>query len=152
GVAILVDADVDGAHIRTLLHTLFWRHMKPLVLAGKLYIAIAPLYQLQKKKGQKATYAYSDEERDEILSRWGREGVTIQRYKGLGEMNPGQLRETVFALGRNGVLNEHLLRVVVEDPKQTGQVMSTLMGSTVGPRKEWLLRTWAGEGQAKDEG
>ncbi len=153
GVAILVDADVDGAHIRTLLHTLFWRHMKNLVLAGKLYIAVAPLYQLTKKKGQKTTYAYSNADRDKILKQWGQEEVTIQRYKGLGEMNPSQLRETVFAVGQNGVLNEHLLQVVVADSKQTGQLMSTLMGSSVAPRKEWLLKTWAGEGQRmNDEG
>lgn len=150
GVAILVDADVDGAHIRTLLHTLFWRHMKPLVLAGKLYIAVAPLYQLS-KKGKGTVYAYTDAERDKILAQWGQEGVTIQRYKGLGEMNPAQLRETVFAVGRNGVLNEHILRVTVEDPKHTGQVMTTLMGATVAPRKTWLMNTWAGE-EAKDEG
>ena len=91
GVAILVDADVDGAHIRTLLHTLFWRHMRPLVQAGKLYVAVAPLYQL--KNGSKSAYAYSDKERDVILKKWGRDKVTIQRYKGLGEMNPSQLRE-----------------------------------------------------------
>ncbi len=144
GVAILVDADVDGAHIRTLLHTLFWRHMKPLVVAGKLYIATAPLYQLR-KKGQKATYVYSDAERDAILSKWGKEGVTIQRYKGLGEMNPAQLRETVFAVGPHGVFNQNLARVVVEDPQQTGQAMVTLMGSVVAPRKAWLMQTWAGE-------
>lgn len=150
GVAILVDADVDGAHIRTLLHTLFWRHMKPLVLAGKLYIAVAPLYQLS-KKGKGAVYAYADAERDRILAQWGQEGVTIQRYKGLGEMNPAQLRETVFAVDRNGVLNEHILRVTVEDPKHTGQVMTTLMGAAVAPRKAWLMTTWAGE-EAEDEG
>jgi DNA gyrase subunit B len=156
GVAILVDADVDGAHIRTLLHTLFWRHMKPLVQAGRLYIAVAPLYQLT--KGKKTRYAYSDEERDEILAEWGPGGVTIQRYKGLGEMNPAQLRETVFAIrpvkeGKgNVVLNEHLLRVTVDDPHRAGQIMATLMGSAVGPRKAWLLNTWAGEGENGNNG
>lgn len=146
GVAILVDADVDGAHIRTLLHTLFWRHMRPLVQAGKLYVAVAPLYQV--RKGKEARYAYSEEELEKLLANWGRQGVTIQRYKGLGEMNPDQLRQTVFAInsgGENPVLNEHLLRVVVEDAHYTSQTMSTLMGSTVAPRKSWLLRTWAGE-------
>jgi DNA gyrase subunit B len=157
GVAILVDADVDGAHIRTLLHTLFWRHMKPLVQAGRLYIAVAPLYQL--RKGKQTRYAYSDEERDEILDKWGRGGVTIQRYKGLGEMNPAQLRETVFTIqpvgkGKRKVLNEHLLRVTVEEPHRAGQVMATLMGSAVGPRKAWLMQTWAGEenGELADNG
>jgi DNA gyrase subunit B len=147
GVAIMTDADVDGAHIRTLLHTLFWRHMKPMVLAGKLFIALAPLYQL--RKGKETRYAYSDEERDEILARWGKDAVTIQRYKGLGEMNPEQLRETVFALnkteGANPVRNEHMLQVVVEDAHLAGQVMSILMSSEVGPRKSWLLDKWAGE-------
>jgi DNA gyrase subunit B len=147
GVAILTDADVDGAHIRTLLHTLFWRHMKPLVQAGKLYVAVAPLYQL--RKGKETRYAYSEEERDKLLARWGKEGVTIQRYKGLGEMNPEQLRETVFALnkreGANPVLNEHMLQVVVADPHQTGQLLSLLMSSEVAPRKRWLLERWSGE-------
>ncbi|MBI1877627.1 MAG: DNA topoisomerase IV subunit B [Chloroflexi bacterium] len=147
GVAIMTDADVDGAHIRTLLHTLFWRHMKPLVQAGKLYIAVAPLYQL--RKGKETRYAYSEEERDSILKKWGRDGVTLQRYKGLGEMNPEQLRETVFALnkaeGANPVINEHMLQVVVDDAHQAGQVMSVLMSSDVAPRKHWLLKKWAGE-------
>ncbi|GIK36975.1 MAG: DNA gyrase subunit B [Chloroflexota bacterium] len=150
GVAITVDADVDGAHIRTLLYTLFWRHMKPLVLAGKLYIAVAPLYQL--KKGKETRYAYSDEERNDLLQKWGKEGVTIQRYKGLGEMNPAQLRETIFAVnpvkeGENGsmVLNEHMVRVTVEDAHHTSQTMSVLMSNVVAPRKSWLLRVWAGE-------
>ncbi|GIK43518.1 MAG: DNA gyrase subunit B [Chloroflexota bacterium] len=147
GVAILTDADVDGSHIRTLLHTLFWRHLKPLVQAGKLYVAVAPLYQLH--KGKETRYAYSEEERDSILKKWGREGVTIQRYKGLGEMNPAQLRETVFALnkteGANPVINEHMLQVMVEDAHQAGHIMSVLMSSDVGPRKHWLLQKWAGE-------
>lgn len=150
GVAILVDADVHGAHIRTLLHTLFWRHMKPLVLTGKLHIAVAPLYQL--KRSKETRYAYSDEERDILLNKWGQDGVTIQRYKGLGEMNPAQLRETVFAVnpvkeGENGhlVLNEHIVRVMVDDPHHTSQTLGILMGSAVAPRKSWLLRAWAGE-------
>jgi DNA gyrase subunit B len=141
------DADVDGAHIRTLLHTLFWRHIKPLIQAGKLFIAVAPLYQLC--KGKETRYAYSDEERDALLTRWGKDGVTVQRYKGLGEMNPEQLRETVFALnkteGANPVINEHLQQVVVEDAHQAGHVMSVLMSSEVAPRKQWLLKKWAGE-------
>jgi DNA gyrase subunit B len=146
-VAILTDADVDGSHIRTLLHTLFWRHLKTLVQAGKLYVAVAPLYQLH--KGKETRYAYSDEERDKLMAKWGRDGVTIQRYKGLGEMNPAQLRETVFALnkteGANPVINEHMLQVVVEDAHQAGHIMSVLMSSDVGPRKHWLLEKWAGE-------
>jgi DNA gyrase subunit B len=121
--------------------------MKPLITAGKLYIAVAPLYQL--RKGKETRYAYSDEERDKLLAKWGKEGVTTQRYKGLGEMNPEQLRETVFALnkaeGANPVLNEHMLQVVVEDAHQAGQLLTLLMSSDVGPRKQWLLNKWAGE-------
>jgi DNA gyrase subunit B len=147
GIVILTDSDVDGSHIRTLLHTLFWRHLKALVQAGKLYIAVAPLYQL--RKGKETRYAYSEEERDAIITRWRKEGITIQRYKGLGEMNPEQLRETVFALnksdGANPVMNEHLLQVVVDDAHQAGHVMSVLMSSDVAPRKQWLLKKWAGE-------
>ncbi len=149
-VAILVDADVDGAHIRTLLHTLFWRHMKPLVMAGKLYIAMAPLYQL--RKGKKAEYVYNDQELDRLLAKWGKDGVTIQRYKGLGEMNPAQLRETVFAVGDNGPFNEHLVQVRIDDDlPRINQVISTLMGSQVAPRREWLLNTWAGEDSRQQE-
>ena len=92
-----------------------------------------------------------DEERDEILARWGKDNATIQRYKGLGEMNPAQLKETVMVVNpireANGVvvLNEHLQRVIVSDAHHAGQVMSALMGKAVGPRKEWLIRAWAGE-------
>ncbi len=153
GVAILTDADVDGHHIRTLLHTLFWRYMRPMVLAGRLYIAVAPLYQL--RRGQEVCYAYFDEERDRILARWGQEGVAIQRYKGLGEMNPEQLRETVFALDEaaaNPVLNPHLRRVTVEDAGRAGQVMAALMGAAVGPRKKWLFTRWAGQESGWENG
>ncbi|MGD8398620.1 MAG: ATP-binding protein, partial [Anaerolineae bacterium] len=111
GVAILVDADVDGDHIRALLYTLFWRYMRPMIEAGRLYVAVAPLYLIQ--KGRKAVYAYSDRERDVILEEWGRNGASIQRYKGLGEMNPEQLRDTVFQVNDNGPFNESLRRVTV---------------------------------------
>ena len=149
-VAILVDADVDGAHIRTLLHTLFWRHMKPLVMSGRLYIAMAPLYQL--RKGKKTEYAYNEEERDRVMKRWGRDGVTVQRYKGLGEMNPAQLRETVFTVDDNGPFNEHMVQVRIDDDiPRVNQVISTLMGSQVKPRREWLLNMWAGEDNTRTD-
>jgi len=149
GVAILTDADVDGEHIRTLLFTFFWRHMRPMVEAGRLYLANPPLYLLA--KGQKRRYAYTPDERDEILAQWGKAGVHIQRYKGLGEMNPDQLRNTVFALKNGHPLNDHLQQVVVDDAHHTGQVMGTLMGKAVKPRRVWLFQTWRGENEAVEE-
>ncbi len=151
GVAILVDADVDGDHIRTLLYTLFWRYMRPLIEAGRLYVAVAPLYLL--RKGKQARYAYSDRERDAILDEWGKNGVNIQRYKGLGEMNPEQLRETVFRVEDNGPFNDSLRRVTVEDVHHANQVVGTLMGKSVKPRRSWLLERWREEenGENGDE-
>jgi len=143
GVAILVDADVDGDHIRTLLYTLFWRYMRPMVEAGRLYVAVAPLYLL--RKGKQARYAYSDRERDAILEEWERNGVTVQRYKGLGEMNPEQLRETVFRVGDNGPFNDNLRRVTVEDVHHANQIISTLMGRSARDRRSWLLERWREE-------
>jgi DNA gyrase subunit B len=139
-VAIMVDADVDGAHIRTLLLTLFWRHMKPMVQAGRLFIAQAPLYQL--RNSREVVYAYDDTERQATLRRWGdKDKVTIQRYKGLGEMNPAQLRETVFS----PEAQTHLKLVTAEDIRHTNHTIGVLMSSQVGPRKNWLFETWAGE-------
>jgi DNA gyrase subunit B len=143
GVAILVDADVDGDHIRTLLYTLFWRYMRPLIEAGRLYVAVAPLYLL--RKGRQAQYAYSDRERDAILEKWGSKGVAIQRYKGLGEMNPSQLRETVFQIGDDGPFNDSLRRVTVEDVHHANQIIGTLMGSSARNRRTWLLERWREE-------
>jgi DNA gyrase subunit B len=143
GVAILVDADVDGDHIRALLYTLFWRYMRPMIEAGRLYVAVAPLYQM--RKGREARYTYSDRERDALLDQWGRSGVTIQRYKGLGEMNPGQLRETVFRTGDNGPFNDSLRRVTVADAHHANQLFSTLMGRSASNRRHWLLERWREE-------
>jgi len=143
GVGILVDADVDGDHIRTLLYTLFWRYMRPMIEAGRLYVAVAPLYLL--RKGRQSRYAYSDRERDAILEQWGRQGVTIQRYKGLGEMNPEQLRETVFQVGDHGPFNDSLRRVTVDDVHHANQVISTLMGKSARNRRTWLLERWREE-------
>ena len=142
GVAILVDADVDGDHIRTLLYTLFWRYMRPMVEAGRLYVAVAPLYLL--RQGKKTRYAYSDRERDAILQEWGRKDVTIQRYKGLGEMNPEQLRETVFRV-EDGPFTDSLRRVTVEDVHHANQIISTLMGRSARSRRSWLLERWREE-------
>jgi len=162
-VSILCDADVDGAHIATLLATLFWRLMRPMIEAGRLYIAVPPLYLVTKKGGKGLSYAYTEEERQELVKAWGGyDKVEVQRYKGLGEMNPEQLRETVFALpealtkpdGSNGRVEDLTLadfvhrdmRVVIEDVKRTRSLIEKLMGSAVAPRKEWLMATdWSGE-------
>jgi DNA gyrase subunit B len=143
GVAILVDADVDGDHIRTLLYTLFWRYMRPLIEAGRLYVAVAPLYLL--RKGKQSQYVYSDRERDVVLEKWGQNGTTIQRYKGLGEMNPDQLRDTVFLVEEQGPFNDSLRRVTVEDVHHANQIVSTLMGNSARNRRNWLLERWREE-------
>jgi DNA gyrase subunit B len=131
-VIIMTDADVDGAHIRTLLLTLFYRQMKELITEGYIYIAQPPLYRL--KKGKKEVYAYNDEERDRILKDWGgQQGVYIQRYKGLGEMNPEQLWETTMDPETRTVL-----KVKVEDAIEADRMFSILMGDQVEPRKEFI--------------
>ncbi len=131
-VIIMTDADVDGAHIRTLLLTLFYRQMKELILEGYVYIAQPPLYRL--KKGKKEVYAYNDEERDRILKDWGgQQGVYIQRYKGLGEMNPEQLWETTM-----DPETRTILRVRVEDAIEADRMFNILMGDQVEPRKEFI--------------
>jgi len=155
GIAIFVDADVDGLHIMTLLLTMFWRMMRPMIDAGKLYVARAPLYQL--KSPRRVAYAYSDWERDQLLSQWGRKGVTIQRYKGLGEMNPSQLKATVFDVPevegvKSPFASPNLFRVTVEDVHQANQMVELWMGARVAPRKARLMRIWDGEsGAAYDE-
>ena len=152
GVAILVDADVDGDHIRTLLYTLFWRYMRPMVEAGRLYVAVAPLYLLT--KGKQTRYAYSDRERDVIVEQWGKTGIAVQRYKGLGEMNPEQLRETVFRINDGGPFNESLRLVTVEDVHHANQLIGTLMGRSARLRRTWLMERWREEEHAEngDEG
>lgn len=149
GVAIFVDADVDGLHIMTLLLTLFWRFMRPMIDAGRLYIARAPLYQVT--KGKQTRYAYSDWERDQTLTQWGKTGVSVQRYKGLGEMNASQLKSTVFDVPEsNGVAspfgNPNLFRVTVDDVHQANQMVALWMGSAVPPRKLRLMRVWDAAG------
>jgi DNA gyrase subunit B len=131
-IIIMTDADVDGAHIRTLLLTLFYRHMKPLVEAGYIYIAQPPLYKL--KKGKKEVYAYADEDRDRMLKDWGgSDGVYIQRYKGLGEMNPEQLWETTMDPEARTIL-----KVDVQDAVEADRIFSILMGDEVEPRREFI--------------
>jgi DNA gyrase subunit B len=144
-VAILVDADVDGDHIKTLLYTLFWRLMRPMVEEGRLYIARAPLYLL--RNGKQSQYAYTDIERDRIIKRWGRRSrVTLQRYKGLGEMNPSQLRETVFKKGiPDPAINEHLIKVTVTDIHAANTTVSLWMGGAPAQRRNRLMQFWEGD-------
>jgi len=130
-VIIMTDADVDGAHIRTLLLTFFYRYMKPLVEAGYLYIAQPPLYRVSKNK--KITYVYSDEELEKIMKEIGREGVSLQRYKGLGEMNPKQLWETTM-----NPENRILEQVTLEDAIEADKIFTILMGDHVLPRRKFI--------------
>ena len=131
-IIIMTDADVDGAHIRTLLLTLFYRHMKPLIEAGYIYIAQPPLYKL--KKNKKEVYAFADEARDRILKDWGgSDGVYIQRYKGLGEMNPEQLWETTM-----DPESRTILKVNIQDAVEADRIFSILMGDEVEPRREFI--------------
>ena len=127
---ILVDADVDGAHIRTLLLTLFYRHLKPLLEAGYVYAAKPPLYRVRKNG---ATYdAMTEAERDEIIAEIG-EPDQVQRFKGLGEMNPQQLWDTTMTPeGR------HLKQITIEDAAAADRMFSTLMGDAVEPRREFI--------------
>lgn len=132
-IIIMTDADVDGAHIRTLLLTFFYRYMKPLIENGRVYIAQPPLYLI--KKGKEQWYLYSDEEMDTLLNRIGREGINVQRYKGLGEMNPDQLWTTTMnPEGRT------ILQVTLEDAMEADQIFSVLMGDKVEPRREFIER------------
>ena len=136
-IIIMTDADVDGAHIRTLLLTFFFRHMRELVESGMVYIAQPPLYRVA--KGKEEHYAYNDAERDEILGRLspnGREtarGVNLQRYKGLGEMNADQLWKTTM-----DPETRTILRVTLEDAVEADQIFSKLMGDDVEPRRKFI--------------
>ncbi len=132
-IVILADADIDGAHIRTLILTFFFRHMKPLIEGGHLYIAQPPLYRL--KKGKAVVYAYGDEERDRALAEFGQngKGVYIQRYKGLGEMNADQLWETTMDPSKRVIL-----QVTLEDMVEAEEIFTVLMGEEVEPRRRWI--------------
>ncbi len=131
-IIIMTDADVDGSHIRTLLLTFFYRYMRPLIEAGYVYIAQPPLYKI--KKGKEEQYLYRDEELERLLEAWGREGnVQIQRYKGLGEMNPEQLWETTMD-------PEHrvIRQIQLVDAIRADQIFSILMGEKVEPRRKFI--------------
>ena len=133
-IIIMTDADVDGSHIRTLLLTFLYRKMPKLILGGYVYIAQPPLYKLS--KGKQEHYAFSDEERDRLLEtlKTGDKKVDIARYKGLGEMNPGQLWETTM-----DPETRTLYQVTIDDLVETNLVFSKLMGEVVESRREFIV-------------
>jgi DNA gyrase subunit B len=131
-IIIMTDADIDGAHIRTLLLTYFFRYAKEVIYNGNLYIAQPPLYQLS--KGKSVRYAYSDKEKERFIKELGEDRVKIQRYKGLGEMNPTQLWETSM-----NPEARVLRKVTVEDAIEADRLFDILMGSDVEPRKDFIL-------------
>ena len=130
-IILMTDADVDGAHIRTLLLTFLYRYMKPLIEHGHVFIAQPPLYRVRKGKNQ--WYTYSDDELAKKLNEIGRDGIAVQRYKGLGEMNPEQLWETTMdPAGRT------MLRVEMEDAEEADELFTVLMGDKVEPRRQFI--------------
>ncbi|EHS57369.1 DNA topoisomerase IV subunit B [Paenibacillus kribbensis] len=134
-IIIMTDADTDGAHIQVLLLTFFYRYMKELIDAGRIYIAQPPLYKITRKSGKLETvrYAWTDEQLENYLKEFGR-NFELQRYKGLGEMNPDQLWETTM-----NPESRTLLRVQIEDAAKAERRVSTLMGDKVDPRKRWIV-------------
>ena len=134
-VIIMTDADVDGSHIRTLLLTFFYRKMKEIIDGGYLYLALPPLYRIS--QGKKEAYAYDDNERDLIAERMQKDNkntkINVQRYKGLGEMNPGQLWETTMDPERRT-----LLQVTVEDASEAAKTFQDLMGHDVEARRNFI--------------
>lgn len=134
-IIIMTDADTDGAHIQVLLLTFFYRYMKPLIDAGRVYIAQPPLYKITRKSGKLETvrYAWSDEQLQNYLKEFGK-NFELQRYKGLGEMNPDQLWETTM-----NPETRTLLQVQIEDATKAERRVSTLMGDKVDPRKRWIV-------------
>lgn len=133
-VIIMTDADTDGAHIQTLLLTFFYRYMRGLITAGKVYIALPPLYKISKKNGKKeeAIYAWQDDELEDAKKKIGK-GYVVQRYKGLGEMNASQLWETTM-----NPETRTLIQVSIDDAALVERRVSVLMGDKVEPRREWI--------------
>lgn len=133
-IILMSDADVDGAHIRTLLLTFFYRYFQPIIEKGYLYIAQPPLYKIQ--AGKQIEYAYTDDDKEEILSAMAKDNKStpsLQRYKGLGEMNPSELWETTM-----NPENRTLLQVTIDDAKEADKIFDILMGSEVMPRKKFI--------------
>jgi DNA gyrase subunit B len=130
-IVIMTDADVDGAHIRTLLLTLFYRYFPKIMEDGYIYIAQPPLFRVQ--KGKEFQYAYSDNERDKLIKKMGGDGVNIQRYKGLGEMNPEQLWETTM-----NPATRLMKKITIDDAVEANRMFDVLMGELVEPRKNFI--------------
>jgi DNA gyrase subunit B len=130
-IILMTDADVDGEHIRTLLLTFFFRYMRPLIEKGYLYIAQPPLYKMT--KGKTVEYAFSEQERVQKAKQMGETGLGIQRYKGLGEMNPQQLWETTMDPD-----SRLMLQVTIENAVEADELFTILMGEAVEPRKVFI--------------
>jgi DNA gyrase subunit B len=132
-IIIMADADVDGSHIRTLLLPIFYRYMTPLIEAGHIFLAMPPLYKVS--YGKTVRYAYDDAEKDRLLAESGRdaEKVGLQRYKGLGEMNPDQLWDTTMDPAQRNIMQVHM-----DDAVEAERIFSTLMGELVAPRREFI--------------
>ncbi len=130
-VILMMDADVDGEHIKTLLLTFFYRHMKEIIEKGYLYVALPPLFRVS--SGKRVEYAYNEEEKEKLRKEMANGKVTVQRYKGLGEMNPTQLWETTM-----DPKNRTLKKVNIEDAEGADKVFTMLMGSEVAPRKKYI--------------
>lgn len=132
-IIIMTDADIDGAHIRTLLLTLFYRYMRPLIEQGRVYIALPPLYRI--KAGREEFYVYSDQELAEYKEKLQGKRIEIQRYKGLGEMNPEQLWETTM-----NPETRKIIRVTIEDAEEADRLFEILMGNDPSSRREFIER------------
>ncbi|MDR1374983.1 MAG: DNA topoisomerase IV subunit B, partial [Treponema sp.] len=132
-IIIMADADVDGSHIRTLLLTFFYRYMTDLIERGHVYLAMPPLYKISYER--KSFFAYDDAEKDRILTESGRdpEKVAVQRYKGLGEMNPEELADTTMDPFQRNIIQVHL-----DDTVEAERIFTTLMGEVVAPRREFI--------------